>query len=619
LTAQFAWAREAGEKSGGLSNEREGPFLRRNMPDSCPRASEGREIALSDQLDAHDVADRPGYPRLGCYPPRLFGKVIAALSCMPEDAPPSFRHIYGDDVGLIGTRLKSYRAVVNAAGKFAHDEQEIAIVRAPCRINLMGVHVDHRRGELNYMAHAREVLMTAARRDDDQVHMVNTEEDLFPRRSFRISEEIARGPWDDWMEYLESPGVSGELARTQGDWINYVKGAVLRLQYRFADQALCGMNLAVTGDIPRSAGLSSSSAVFVATVMATLCLNDLDVPPEELADLCGEGEWFVGTRGGAGDHSAMIFARRGHIARVRQFPLELLEYVALPEGYDVIICNSLRTAEKSSSELSAYNETIAAYGTCLMLIQDVLVREAGVDAALVEEKVHHIGDINLNKDLFPDRLMYEVLKHIPELITREELLVRLPRHGEALEDIFRTHDKPERGYRSRAVAMFGLSEIARSSGCAEMLKKGDMAAFGELMYTSQDGDRVVSFDADGDQTPFDNERARVSDEYLDGLIADLDSGDGARAERAQLMYQHGGYRCSCEELDQLVDICRGVEGVIGAGLTGAGFGGCVLAVVESKGTDRLLQALDAKYYQPRGLPFSAEMYKSVEGAGIVDV
>ncbi|MFQ5809534.1 MAG: galactokinase [Armatimonadota bacterium] len=530
------------------------------------------------------------------------------MSCMPEDAPASFRRIYGDDLELIGERLKLYRAVLHTAGKHGH-EQEIVLVRSPCRINLMGVHVDHRRGELNYLAHAREVVMAVSRRDDDEVRLVNTENDLFPPRSFRISDEIARGPWDDWLEYIESPGVADELERTRGDWVNYVKGAVLRLQHRFREQRLCGMNLAVTGDIPRSAGLSSSSAVFVATIMATLCLNDLDVAPDELADLCGEGEWFVGTRGGAGDHSAMIFGRRGHIARVRQFPLELLEYVAIPDGCDVVICNSLRTAEKSSSELSAYNETIAAYGTCLLLVQDVLVREMGLDAAMVEEKVQHLGDIDLNKDVFPDELMYRVLKHIPELITREELLARLPDHRDALEAIFRTHEEPERGYRSRAVAMFGLSEIARSSGCAEMLKRGDLGAFGELMYISHDGDRVVTFDADGEPTPFDNERTRVTDEYLDRLIA----------ERAELMYQHGGYRCSCEELDQLVDICKRVGGVLGAGLTGAGFGGCVLALVESGGTDGLLEALAEQYYRPRGLAFSAEMYRSVEGAGVVEV
>ncbi|MGD8238975.1 MAG: galactokinase family protein [Armatimonadota bacterium] len=527
---------------------------------------------------------------------------------MPANAPASLRRIYGDDLALIGERLKLYRAVLHTAGRHGH-EQEIVLVRSPCRINLMGVHVDHRRGELNYLAHAREVVMAASLRDDDEVRLVNTENDRFPPRSFRISEEITRGPWGEWLEHIESPGVAGELERTRGDWVNYVKGAVLRLQHRFRNCPLCGMNLAVTGDIPRSAGLSSSSAVFVATVMATLCLNDLDVPPGELADLCGEGEWFVGTRGGAGDHSAMILGRREHIARVRQFPLELLEYVAVPDGCDVVICNSLRTAEKSSSELSAYNETIAAYGTCLLLVKDVLVKEMGLDAALVAETVQHLGDINLNRDAFPDGLMYRVLQHIPQLITRAELLARLPEHRETLEGIFRTHEEPEHGYRSRAVAMFGLSEIARSGGCAEMLKRGDLEAFGELMYTSHDGDRVVSFDADGNQTPFDNERTRVTDKYLDGLIA----------EGAQLMYQHGGYRCSCEELDQLVDLCRRVDGVLGAGLTGAGFGGCVLALVDSEGTDGLLKALDERYYQPRGLAFSAETYRSVEGAGVVEV
>ena len=56
------------------------------------------------------------------------------------------------------------------------------------------------------------------------------------------------------------------------------------------------------------AGLSSSSAVVVAMAEAAVALNGLDVTPQQFVDLCGEGEWFVGSRGG----SAAGSGARGH-------------------------------------------------------------------------------------------------------------------------------------------------------------------------------------------------------------------------------------------------------------------------------------------------------------------
>ncbi|MBU6429751.1 MAG: galactokinase, partial [Cyanobacteria bacterium REEB65] len=41
------------------------------------------------------------------------------------------------------------------------------------------------------------------------------------------------------------------------------------------------------------------------------------------------------------------------------------------------------------------------------------------------------------------------------------------------------------------------------------------------------------------------------------------------------------YEVSCPELDVLVDLCRQEPGVLGARLTGAGFGGCAIALARS--------------------------------------
>ncbi len=74
------------------------------------------------------------------------------------------------------------------------------------------------------------------------------------------------------------------------------------------------MDIVVSGNIPLAAGLSSSSSLVVGAAEATIAINGLETFPAQFVDLCGEGEWFVGTRGGSADHAAIKLGqkREGH-------------------------------------------------------------------------------------------------------------------------------------------------------------------------------------------------------------------------------------------------------------------------------------------------------------------
>ena len=99
------------------------------------------------------------------------------------------------------------------------------------------------------------------------------------------------------------------------------------------------------------------------------------------------------------------------------------------------------------------------------------------------------------------------------------------------------------------------------------------------MNISHDGERWFRVADDLTAEPFTR---RVSDAYLRGLIADLESDDPARVERAQLHRQPGAYRCSTPEIDALVDIACRTPGVLGAQIAGAGLGGCAMVLAEEE-------------------------------------
>jgi galactokinase len=66
------------------------------------------------------------------------------------------------------------------------------------------------------------------------------------------------------------------------------------------------------------------------------------------------------------------------------------------------------------------------------------------------------------------------------------------------------------------------------------------------------------------------------------------------------------YEVSCPELDVLVEAARSLPGCLGARLTGAGFGGCTVNLVEEDYAEAFIDQLKAKYFAETGK--SADVY-----------
>lgn len=74
------------------------------------------------------------------------------------------------------------------------------------------------------------------------------------------------------------------------------------------------------------------------------------------------------------------------------------------------------------------------------------------------------------------------------------------------------------------------------------------------------------------------------------------------------------YEVTGKELDTIVNEARGSEGCLGARMTGAGFGGCAIALVENSKIDNFKNRVKEEYQSKTGL--SPEFYVSAIGDGV---
>src|SRR5882762_11122465 len=77
------------------------------------------------------------------------------------------------------------------------------------------------------------------------------------------------------------------------------------------------------------------------------------------------------------------------------------------------------------------------------------------------------------------------------------------------------------------------------------------------------------------------------------------------------------YEVSCRELDVLVDVAGGLAGTIGSRMTGGGFGGCTINLVELGAVENFKQKVLAAY--KAATQIDAEIYISSAGAGVTEV
>jgi galactokinase len=77
------------------------------------------------------------------------------------------------------------------------------------------------------------------------------------------------------------------------------------------------------------------------------------------------------------------------------------------------------------------------------------------------------------------------------------------------------------------------------------------------------------------------------------------------------------YEVSCEELDAMVRVAQSLDGCYGARLTGAGFGGCTVNLVDRQTARDFSLALAAGYESATGRQAGIYLCRASAGAGLI--
>jgi len=79
------------------------------------------------------------------------------------------------------------------------------------------------------------------------------------------------------------------------------------------------------------------------------------------------------------------------------------------------------------------------------------------------------------------------------------------------------------------------------------------------------------------------------------------------------------YEVSCKELDLMVEIAEGQPGLIGARMTGGGFGGCTINLVECAAVSDFRRKVAAAYFSKTGLTPDIFVSPASDGAQQISV
>ncbi|KAK8734670.1 hypothetical protein OTU49_005926 [Cherax quadricarinatus] len=354
-----------------------------------------------------------------------------------------------------------------------------------------------------------------------------------------------------------------EINKNQPTWYNYVLCGVRGLRDEGGIEGpLVGLDMVVGGNIPPSSGLSSSSALVCAASLAVSHAHGLSLTKDRLAEICARCERHIGTQGGGMDQAISFLAIKD-TAKVIEFnPLQSVS-VTLPPGATFVVANSLAPMNKAAN--SSFNCRVME---CRLATQ-IMAKNAG----LAWKEYSTLGQLQkiLGMSL-PQMIRLVSDTFEPRPYSKEEICELLGTSPEVLNQIT-------------------LSENTRH---IDHFKLHDRA-----LHVFSEAHRVWEF-------------KRICEELSETALEELGRLMLESHRSTQLLYE-----CSHPKLDALVDLSQGVAE--GARLTGAGWGGCIVALVKEEAVENYKKMLREKYYnkepEAEGRDINTILFSSRPGSG----
>jgi galactokinase len=249
---------------------------------------------------------------------------------------------------------------------------------APGRVNLIGEHTDYNDGFVLPLA-LEQGVAAAARVADRPVLRVRS---------------VQRGETAELPLEAIAPGaVAG--------WPAYVAGVAWAL--REAGHDVPGLDVAVDGDVPVGAGLSSSAALECAVAVAWNDLAGLGLPRDALAAAARRAENdVVGAPTGVMDQMASLHGRAGHLVFLdtRSLAVEHVPFDPPAAGLQLLVIDSRAPHALVDGEYAERHRSCARATELLGVaaLRDVpldgldaaLARLDGDDAELLRKRVRHV-------------------------------------------------------------------------------------------------------------------------------------------------------------------------------------------------------------------------------------
>jgi len=364
----------------------------------------------------------------------------------------------------------------------------------PGRIEVLGKHTDYAGGRSLLAAVERGFCVASASRRDGVVRIVDVGR----------GEEVSLHP---------SEGGSGEP-----HWAIY-PAAVVRRMARDFEGPFQGAEIALLSDLPPSSGLSSSSALLMATFEALRLANGLDERPSfvealpttlDVAAYLGSvesgrpfrnfaGEAGVGTRGGSQDHTAILASEPGRICQFGFSPLAAIGSTALPDPLVFVIAVSGVAARKAGEARERYNRAADLTAVLLEIWRSTV---GGAEETLFEVCASSPRSASRLREAIPsagagvprtelearlDQFMNETFFHIPEAFAALQA-GDLEALGSAVD---RSQEGAERGLGNQIPETIELARLARSLGAHAASSFG--AGFGGSVWALIDRTNSARF------------------------------------------------------------------------------------------------------------------------------